>query len=224
MNYWRRIESSFHGDGVLSITHKIAIVHDANEQDFYVKIGWWHGRPVFVDVTMARHASDGAIPAEMKIPLEEIPLVIELRRQLLDNTRSSLETICREASLLLSSKRCAIGDVADLWRGTEMYPAGECPAVEDDLGSSVKGPLDAVAKLFQMRGSQWEKEMAHEYTEAEIEKLIEDCEAAVDERSDEFTAWEIQFIESVSDQNELGFLSPQQIEKLEQIWEQRECG
>ena len=106
-----------------------------------------------------------------------------------------------------------------------MEPAGSCKQVMDDeTGDRVFGPLDAVAKLFRMKSERWEERMAHTYTEEEIESMLEDCQAALEERPDDFTGWETSFIEDVADNNETTHLTEGQVEKLEQIWEERGCG
>jgi hypothetical protein len=55
--------------------------------------------------------------------------------------------------------------------------------------------------------------------------MIEECLEAVEEDTDGevFTAWEITFLESVEEANEEGHLTPDQVVKLEQIYEDRVC-
>ena len=223
MNYWRRIEERLNRDGVESITSKLVIRDDKLNHDIYVKLGWWRGRPVWVDVTISRHAGDWNGEGH-GVPQASLPMVTGLYRRLIENSRALTEIACREASLLLSSRRCTLSDLADLWRATEGEPKGLCPQVNDECGDRVHGPLDAAAKLFKLRGGEWEKKMAHTYTDDEVEQMIEDCQRAVDERPVEFTGFEREFIESVADANETSHLTDKQIEKLEQIWEERACG
>lgn len=224
MKYWEKIERRFHREGVLSMTSKLTIVDSAEGQhDFYLKLGWWRGRPVWIDLTMARHANEGATDT-LDVHESALPFLVDLRRRLLDNTRAFLEVACREASLLLTARRCKLDDIADLWRVTETEPRGRCLQVKDALGDRVHGPLDAVAKMIKMKGKEWERKMAHSYTEDEIEKMIEDCQEALEERPDDFTGFERTFIEDVADANETAHLTDNQVEKLEQIWEERDCG
>ena len=209
--------------GLNTVTHKLTINDNQRDHKFYVKIGWWRGRPVSVDVTMARHGEGNT--DTLDVPRAAIPLVVELRQRILENSRSALELLCREASLLLSSRRCTLGDLADLWRVTQMEPKGRCRQVNDEVtGDRVHGPLDAAAKLFKLKAAEWEAGMAYEYTEEEVEKMVTDCIEALDERPDDFTGWETSFIEDIAEQNETTHLSENQIEKLEQIWEERNCG
>lgn len=223
MRYWEKLEQRFHHDGVESLTHKLTIADGEKQHDIYLKVGWWRGRPVWVDLTMARHSEDGNGDT-LDVHESALVLVVNLRQRILDNTRAFMEVACREASLLLSSRRCRLDDIADLWRVTETEPRGQCVQVQDDLGATVHGPLDAAAKLFRIKGKEWEKRMAHNYAEDEIESMISDCEAALEERPDDFTGWERTFIEDATEQNETRHLSNGQIEKLEQIWEERDCG
>lgn len=222
MKYWQRIEDRVNRHGLQSLIVKLVIDDGAKEHDLYVKTGWWHGRPVWVDVTVARHSGD--MGDTLDVPMAVLPAVADLKRRLIDNTRSLMEIACRQASLLLSSRRCTLGEVADLWRVTEGEPKGRCPQLADEMGDRVHGPLDAVAKLFKAKAENWERQMAHNYTEDEIETMVEDCLRAVEERPDDFTGWERTFIESIEDQNQTVHLTDEQVEKLEQIWEERDCG
>jgi len=225
MKYWERVEEGFNRDGVATLTHKYTIEdRESHQHDFYLKIGWWRGRPIWVDVTKARHSSEG-LSDTFDVPSSALPLIVDLRRRLIDLTRSSLELICREASLLLSTRRCSLEEIAELWRVVKTEPAGHCEQAKDpNTGTRVSGPVDAAAKLIQLKQKEWEKKMAHTYTEEQIEQLLEDCRQAAEDRPDEFTAWELQFIEDAADANETTHLTEAQVEKLEQIWEERECG
>lgn len=224
MKYWEKVEQNFHRDGVVSLTHKLTIVDaEGIQHDLYLKLGWWRGRPVWVDLTTARHSEDG-VGDTLDIHESALALVVNLRQRLVDNNRAFLEVVCREASLLLSSRRCKLDDIADLWRVTETEPRGKCVQVKDDLGDRVHGPLDAAAKLFRIKGEEWEQKMAHNYSESEIEDMISECEEALEERPDDFSGWERTFVEDVAEQNETGHLSTKQVEKLEQIWEEHDCG
>ncbi len=223
MNYRQKIDSQLSCEGVESMTAKLTINDGEKEHDLYVKVGWYRGRPVWIDVTIARHANEGSYDT-INVHDSALPLIVSLRRRMLDNTRAFLEIACREASILLSSRRCSLDELASLWRATEADPRGRCEQVSDDLGSSVHGPLDAVAKLLRMKEGSWSEKMAYEYSEAEIETMIEDCQGAIETRPDEFTKFEITFIEGVAESNETIHLSKSQIDKLEQIWEDRNCG
>jgi len=222
MNYRQRIENTLGRDGVEAITHKL-VIHDGDKQhDLYIKIGWWHGRPVWVDVTIAQFAKEG-VTDSLVLPVEALSLVVNLRRRITENTRALIEVICREATLLLSSRRCSLDELADLWRATGAEPKGRCEQVVDDLGDRVHGPLDAAAKLFKLKAEEWEKMMAYSYTDEEVDTMIADCQKELEENPDTFTGFERTFIESVSDANETVHLTDKQIDKLEQIWEER-CG
>lgn len=224
MKYWEQIEKRFREGGVNAITTKLSIDDGEREHDLYVKVGWWRGRPVWVDITVARHANEGSVGETLDVHVSALPLLVSLKQRILDNARTSLEIICREASLLLSSRRCTLTDLSELWMVVEGEPRGRCAKLSDQLGDRVHGPLDAAAKLFRQRAKDWEKYMAYEYSEAEVESMLDDCQRAVEDRPDDFTEWEIRFIESVADANETTHLSHEQIEKMEQIWEERDCG
>lgn len=224
MKYWQKVEQTLSRDGVTTLTQKLTIIDsEAQEHDFYLKVGWWRGRPVWIDITKARHAKEGTGDT-LDIHQSALPLVTALRRRMIDLSRSTLEIICRQASLLLSTRRCRLEELADLWRVTETEPPGRCEQVVDDLGDKVHGPLDAVAKFLKMKGPEWEKRMTHQYTEEEIEQMIAECMEALEQRPDDFTGWETSFLEDVSDANETTHLTDSQVEKLEQIWEERNCG
>jgi len=224
MKYWQRIEEKLGRDGVRTIISKLIIKDSDRDHDLYIKVGWWRGRPVHVDITLGMDNKANTNNDTLDVHSSALPMIIDLRRRILDNSRAYLELVCREASLLLSSRRCSLLELADLWRVTEMEPRGRCPKVKDELGDRVHGPLDAAAKLFQIKREDWEKQMAHEYKEEEIERMLSDCKEAIDDRSDEFTEFEVNFIESLDAENETTHLSERQISKLEQIWEERNCG
>lgn len=57
-----------------------------------------------------------------------------------------------------------------------------------------------------------------------IEEMIDECLEAVEEDTDAFTEWEIEFLESIEDQNEDRHLTDQQVEKLTEIWEEKVRG
>lgn len=222
MNYKQRIDTALHKDGVQSICNKLVIHDGEGPHDLYVKTGWWRGRPIWVDVTISQSSSEG-VTDSLDVPMTALPLVVHLRRRITENTRALVEIICRQATLMLSTHRTSLGELADLWRATEAEPKGRCAQVIDDCGDRVHGPLDAAAKLFKLKAGEWEAKMAHMYTEGEIETMLSDCQEAIEENADAFTGFERTFIESVADANETTHLTDKQIEKLEQIWENR-CG
>jgi hypothetical protein len=222
MNYSQRIEAALGKEGVEAITSKLVIHDGERPHDIYVKTGWWRGYPIWVDVTISRSSNEGMTDS-LDLPIAALPLVVNLRRRITENTRALVEIVCREATLLLSSRRCSLEELADMWRATEAEPKGKCGQVVDDCGDRVHGPLDAAAKLFKLKAAEWEKKMAHKYDDEEVDTMISDCQAALESNPDAFTGFERTFIESVSDANETTHLSNKQIEKLEQIWEDR-CG
>jgi len=57
-----------------------------------------------------------------------------------------------------------------------------------------------------------------------IEQMISDCLVAVEDDSDAFTEWEVEFLESIEDQNEDRHLSESQVDKLTEIWEEKVNG
>ena len=58
-------------------------------------------------------------------------------------------------------------------------------------------------------------------TDDTVERYLDVCLEAVEEEPDRFSAWERDFLESAEDQNEQGFLSEAQVDKLLQIYEDR---
>ena len=57
--------------------------------------------------------------------------------------------------------------------------------------------------------------------EEHIERMLEACLELMDQDDHPFTSWEVGFIEDAEEKNETGHLSPTQVEKLEQIYEER---
>jgi len=57
-----------------------------------------------------------------------------------------------------------------------------------------------------------------------IEQMIEECLEAVEADSDAFTEWEVEFLESIEDQNEDRHLTEKQINSLTEIWEEKVHG
>lgn len=229
MRYWQRVEERLSRTGIKSIVTKMTIEDKVGRtSDFYLKIGWWRGRPVWVDITRTRHARSDTAALD-PVALEQLPsgerkIAIDLVQRLDDSTRGFIEVVCREASLLLASRRCTLKALADMWRATKTDPKGTCAQAQDALGDTVNGPLDAAAKIMHIKGPGWENEMAHTYTESEIEEMIENCQGAVDDREEDFTPWEVAFIKDVAMVNETAHLTDDQVDKLEQIWEERDCG
>jgi len=60
--------------------------------------------------------------------------------------------------------------------------------------------------------------------EEHIERMIEVCLETLEEHPERFSSWEIDFLESVEEYNEMGHLTEGeggQLEKLEEIYEER---
>jgi len=60
--------------------------------------------------------------------------------------------------------------------------------------------------------------------DARTEEIIEECLEAVEERTDDFSAWERGFLESVEEANEQGHLTLAQTEKLLEIYQDKVIG
>lgn len=58
--------------------------------------------------------------------------------------------------------------------------------------------------------------------DVQIEKMLEECLEVIEEDG-LFTSWEVSFLESLEEANEYGHLTPDQVVKLEQIYEDRVC-
>ncbi len=54
-----------------------------------------------------------------------------------------------------------------------------------------------------------------------IEKIIEELREQYEDDSEVFTQWEQEFIESIDERNSWDHLSPSQLDKLLQIYEER---
>lgn len=214
--FWKQVEAKFQADALKSITRKLTIDDGHRDHDLYVKIAFYHGRPVWVEITLSRMlASDNGTHTETAKENQ-------VYRRMIESARSSMEVICLHASLLLQSKRSTLKDLEEMWAATRFEPAGTCKNLEGEV--AVLSPLDAVAKLIRLRITKWEKEMAYTPTEEEIETMIEACVEAAESTPEVFTAWEISFLEDIQEKNELGHLSDKEIAKLEEIHEERVGG
>ncbi len=151
---WREVDSIFRVEGLPGYTYKMEL----GAHDLYVKMSWYKGKIVRIDVTLSRkgHAGDG-------LPKTAKEATLEATR--FDLAKASLEEICIQASDLLQGGQVGIGHIVQDWRGREMYPSGWCPQLPEanaqgDIGPSrVMGPTDAVAKLIQRNLVRWTEEM-----------------------------------------------------------------
>lgn len=57
-----------------------------------------------------------------------------------------------------------------------------------------------------------------EQNDEQIERMIEEVLEAVEEDMERFTEWEVEFVESIEEQNDLRHLTDLQTEKLCEIW------
>lgn len=107
--------------------------------DLYVKVALDGERIIFVDITLG-HAN-GHMPSYIDA------ISNELATQRLNDSRSMLEVICRQASTLLQSGVWDTWRLISSWRATQFEPSGVC----EQLNTIVSSPLDAVARLLEKR-------------------------------------------------------------------------
>lgn len=216
-----KLKEQLYHAGIETVTAKYVIEDKLGlKHDYYLKVGYHRGRPVYVDITMARHGPDITAAALVDVQKDALPWVLRVWRRAIDTTRTHIEMSCESASRLLERRMITLEGIAETWRGSRAEPMGHCEAT----GNNTLGPLDAAAQVIELRHEQWRQAMAHEYDEGEIEEMLGQCVAALEERPDDFTGWERTFIEDLELKNEEGHLSDNQLQKLEQVWEERGCG
>jgi hypothetical protein len=109
-------------EGVPGLVQKL----DIGDSSIYVKLGFAHGRPVWISLTLG-HGIDhpGA-----------------------DEDKSLMEVICYQASELLATGTWTIGDVVESWIAVRnCKPSGQCP----QIGGKALSPLDAAAKWLRRK-------------------------------------------------------------------------
>jgi hypothetical protein len=151
---WARIEELLRYDSLRTVNTKIVIKDGVHEHDLYVKVGWADGRWVWVDLTLSRYAG--------KHGEEEDREVSKLRRDLTETNRRLLEIACVHATELLQSNERTILDITEKWKGRQFEPAGVCVAVVTETNNigRVLSPLDAAAKVIDIKHKEWELGMA----------------------------------------------------------------
>ena len=164
-------------DTLPSTTTKVEI---APHRDLYIKVGYWDGRPVHIDITMSRIQGmmldenlmtivEMAQPLLEDDELDELgycsdQVLIEmanLRTSLVETVRAFLEVACREASTLLSSGVWGWEELIHAWLGTSFDPWGVSKqlAMLGYENPTAKSPLDAAARLFLKRHEIWDRQM-----------------------------------------------------------------
>lgn len=140
------------GSGIPTITRRLTV----GGHDLYAKFGFDAGRPVFVDVTLGRSATDAARHDNCGVECGHRGCMAnELATRVVDGVRAQLEVICRQASALLQANVWTLDDLVDAWIGTQFEPSGVCPEAETIAHS----PLDAIAKIARRDGARWQQEM-----------------------------------------------------------------
>lgn len=214
----QRIRRCMETDAIQTITQKFTVRDRYKvEHDFYLKIGWYHGRPVLLELVLPRAQANRNSVTDMR--------EVECYGRMLETSRGALEIICAQATELLQTKQFNLEDIEQMWTATRFDPSGTCRQVEmAGSSSAVLSPLDALAKLFKQSRKKWEVNMAYTPSDEEIETMLSECIEALEERPDDFTGWERTFLEDLEEKNELGHLSEKEIAKLEEIYEERDCG
>ncbi len=150
---WTRIERFLECGTMDTVNTKIVIDDEVNEHDLYVKVGWADDRWVWVDITMSRYSG--------KLCPDEPAQVSELRRELTETTRRLLEIACAHATELIQSDERTILDITGKWKGRSFAPSGVCKSVvtsTNEIGR-VLSPLDAAAKIIELKLQEWERTM-----------------------------------------------------------------
>jgi hypothetical protein len=139
MPAYLEVEQALGTTGVQSIAHKLTI----GDHDVYAHIGWHRGRPCWVDLTITHNSTrEGSCQSSE---------ANDLATRMIDDARAAMEVICRQASALLQADVWTIDNLIGAWRGTKFQPCGVC----DQVKGIVSSPLDAVARLLEVRGLVW---------------------------------------------------------------------
>lgn len=218
-NKWERIEALMKAKSIRAQNVKIVICDGSHNHDLYVKLGWAERRWVWIDITVSRFTE---IHGKSETTDE-----VDARRKLLETNKRLIEIICFHATELLQSGERTLQDIVKSWKGTHSHPEGVCESIRTkDNEGRVTSPLDAAAKLIEKRIDQWEEEMRRQerMDEGYLEGLVVECLAKLEESPEIFTSWEREFLETIGDKHDRAHLSDKEIDSLEKIHDERNCG
>lgn len=216
---WEKIEAILKAKAIKALSTKIVICDDKYNHDLYLKLGWADSRWVWVDITVSRFTG---VTNEYETSDME-----HLRRSLMDTNRRLIELVCVHATELLQSGERTLKDIVHTWRGTQFAPAGICESIRTKVNEAkVTSVLDASAKLIEQRVEQWEEKFRQEdrMDEEYLEGLIVECWAECERNPGAFTDWEKDFLASLKEKHDMIHLSEKEIDKLEEIHKEKDCG
>jgi hypothetical protein len=151
---WREVESVLSVDGVDSTTSKMKM----GDHSIFVKVGWFKGRPVKIDIVLSRLSK--LVQNENESAGE-----FALRNRITENARAMIEVLCEHTSEMLQSDVWNLHNVIEMWRGTHFDPKGVCEGLRLDAYTGepqiASSPLDAVRRLIEERQEEWEALMAN---------------------------------------------------------------
>lgn len=213
---WEKTDALMKARSIRAMNVKIVISDGKYNHDLYVKLGWANRRWVWVDITVSRFNS---VKSENESADE-----VELRRQLFDTNKRLIEIVCLHATELLQSGERGIVDIVKSWKGTKFSPSGTCESIRNEINEGVvTSPLDAAAKLIEFRMKEWSRMYRKEERADDeyLEGLVSDCLEKVEDDSEGFTEWELNFLKSIADKHDYRHLSEKEIDKLEEIHEEK---
>lgn len=210
------IDQKLAEDQIGTVTTKLTIDDGIKEHDVFFQLGFYHGWPVWTEITLSRTCGKDKLGSGVHD---------DIYGKMIESSRSLMEIVCHHATTVLQARRTTLEELADLWIATRFEPSGKCKALEDELGEGkVLSPFDAVAKIIRKEKKAWEGKMSYEPSEEEIEGMLAGCLEVLEERPDSFTGFERTFLEDIEQKNEIHHLTPGQISKLEEIYEERVFG
>ncbi|MFA4971202.1 MAG: hypothetical protein WC683_01225 [bacterium] len=121
-------------------------------QDVYAKVAFYGERLVHLDVTVSAQGGQDEIMTTARDATNAATKT--------DDARAMVEMLCRQANTLLQSGAWDEEALIEAWLGTRFEPDGWCtfPAYGQERRTlHVSSPLDAVAKLIQVRLAGWRR-------------------------------------------------------------------
>lgn len=143
LNYEKDILKELEENHLKGFVNKLEI----GDNSIYVKIAWYSGRIVWIDITIADEDQRRCIKKEETIDGNNLNI------RVYEVARCGIENSCKLASKLLQSGT-DIGYILEQWRGTYGFPRGICPQLEM---VDANGPLNAAAVLIQKNIERWRK-------------------------------------------------------------------
>ena len=162
-------------DGLPGWTVKL----DIAGHDVYAKLAFYGERLVYIDVTLSSMGDRGEIMTTARDATNEATKT--------DNARAMVELLCRQANTLLQSGSWDEESMIAAWIGTDFEPQGWCSYPDygqDHRDVYVSSPLDAVAKLVNVRLAGWRRKLGEQHPRSEQSDVVVDGGGSVPGRGD----------------------------------------